>query len=102
MDMGLGRHPADRPTFFQNYGLSTYQRGSNVLVNGLSEGVSQLFLSGRGDRSYFDMRGIYYYGFSEADAQSRFRSSIRLWITATCTASRSWAANSAIRPTSRA
>jgi len=62
--------PTD-PTFFQNYGLSTYQRGSNVLVNGLSEGVSQLFLSGRGDRSYFDIRGIYYYGFSEADAQSQ-------------------------------
>ena len=62
--------PTDQ-TFFQNYGLSTYQRGSNVLVNGLSEGVSQLFLSGRGDRSYFDLRGIYYYGFSEADSQTQ-------------------------------
>ena len=49
--------PTDQ-TFFQNYGLTTYQRGSNVLVNGLSEGVSQLFLAGRGDRSYFDLRPI--------------------------------------------
>jgi LPS-assembly protein len=62
--------PTD-PTYFQNYGLSTYQRGSNILVNGLTEGVSQLYLVGRGDRSYFDMRAIYYYGFSEADTQGQ-------------------------------
>jgi LPS-assembly protein len=58
-------------TFFQNYGLATYQRGTNILVNGLSEGVSQVFLSGRGDRSYFDVRAIHYYGFSEADSQNQ-------------------------------
>jgi LPS-assembly protein len=62
--------PTD-PTFFQNYNLRTYQRGSNILVNGLTEGVSQTYLAGRGDRSYFDMRAIYYYGFSEADTQSQ-------------------------------
>jgi LPS-assembly protein len=62
--------PTD-PTFFQNYGLRTYQRGNNILVNGLSEGVSQTYLAGRGDRSYFDMRAIYYYGFSEADSQAQ-------------------------------
>ncbi|MEA3025180.1 MAG: LPS-assembly protein [Alphaproteobacteria bacterium] len=62
--------PTDQ-TFFQNYGLRTYQRGSNIVINGLTEGVSQLFLAGRGDRSYFDMRAIYYYGFSEADLQSQ-------------------------------
>jgi LPS-assembly protein len=62
--------PTDQ-TFFQNYGLRTYQRGSNTLLNGLTEGVSQLFVAGRGDRSYFDMRAIYYYGFSEADLQSQ-------------------------------
>jgi LPS-assembly protein len=62
--------PTD-PTFFQNYGLRTYQRGSNILINGLTEGVSQLYLAGRGERSYFDMRAIYYYGFSEADTQSQ-------------------------------
>jgi LPS-assembly protein len=62
--------PTD-PTFFQNYGLRTYQRGNTILVNGLTEGVSQTYLAGRGDRSYFDMRAIYYYGFSEADTQSQ-------------------------------
>jgi LPS-assembly protein len=62
--------PTD-PTFFQNYGLKTYQRGTNILVNGLTEGVSQAYLAGRGDRSYFDMRAIYYYGFSEFDSQQQ-------------------------------
>jgi LPS-assembly protein len=62
--------PTD-PTFFQDYALRTYQRGTNVLLNGLTEGVSQLYLVGRGDRSYFDVRSIYYYGFSEADIQAQ-------------------------------
>ena len=58
-------------TFFQDYGIRTYQRGANILLNGLTEGVSQLYLVGRGDRSYFDIRSIYYYGFSEADVQAQ-------------------------------
>ena len=62
--------PTDK-TYFQDYHLSTYQRGSNVLTSGLTEGVSQLYLTGRGDRSYFDLRTIYYYGFSEADNQAQ-------------------------------
>jgi len=62
--------PTD-PVFFQDYHLSTYQRGANILLQGMTEGVSQLYLTGRGDRSYFDMRTIYYYGFSEADHQSQ-------------------------------
>jgi LPS-assembly protein len=62
--------PTDK-TYFQDYHLSTYQRGSNVLTSGLTEGVSQLYLTGRGDRSYFDLRTIYYYGFSEADVQKQ-------------------------------
>ena len=61
--------PTDQ-TFFQNYGLATYQRNQNVFF-GQTEGVSQLFLTGRGDRSYFDLRTIYYYGFSESDVQSQ-------------------------------
>jgi LPS-assembly protein len=60
--------PTDR-TYFQDYGLPTYQRGSNWALTGLTEGVSQLYLSGRGDRSYFDVRAMYFYGFSEADVQ---------------------------------
>jgi LPS-assembly protein len=37
----------------------------------VSEGVSQLYLSGAGERSYFDVRSIYYYGFSEQDHQAQ-------------------------------
>ncbi len=36
-----------------------------------SAGVSQLYLVGAGDRSYFDVRSMYYYGFSELDNQSQ-------------------------------
>ena len=62
--------PSDS-TYFQDYGLSTYQRGTDPTRGGLSEGISQLYLVGRGDRSYFDIRSIYYYGFSEADVQKQ-------------------------------
>ena len=36
-----------------------------------AEAVSQLYLSGAGERSYFDIRSIYYYGFSEVDKQAQ-------------------------------
>ena len=62
--------PTDK-TFFQDYHLRTYQRGTNWLQTGFTEGVSQLYLTGRGDRSYFDIRTIYYYGFSESDIQGQ-------------------------------
>jgi LPS-assembly protein len=59
-------------TFYQDYGLSTYQRGADPLRTGvIGEGISQAYLAGRGDRSYFDARAIYYYGFSEADVQKQ-------------------------------
>jgi LPS-assembly protein len=35
-----------------------------------TEGVSQVYLTGAGDRSYFDIRTIYYYGFSGHDVQA--------------------------------
>jgi LPS-assembly protein len=35
-----------------------------------SSGISQVYLTGAGDRSYFDVRSIYYYGFSELDNQA--------------------------------
>jgi LPS-assembly protein len=62
--------PSDA-TFYQDYGLTTYQRTSDPLRTGVIEGISQLYVAGRGDRSYFDARGIYYYGFSEADVQKQ-------------------------------
>ncbi len=41
------------------------------LVGTNPTGISQLYLTGVGDRSYFDIRSIYYYGFSEADIQAQ-------------------------------
>ena len=53
------------PTFFQDYKIRQLQATSiDPLLNALTEGVNQLYLTGRGDRSYFDIRGIHYYGFS--------------------------------------
>jgi len=59
-------------TFLQDYNptLSRY-RVTNPLTNNPTEGISQLYLTGKGDRSFFDVRSIYYLGFSEADTQSQ-------------------------------
>lgn len=56
-------------TFFQDYGLSAFSSPQNIFQNAATEAVSQLYLTGVGQRSYFDARTIYYYGFSEADRQ---------------------------------
>jgi LPS-assembly protein len=59
-------------TFLQDYSprLSRYT-ANDPFLTGTSEGVSQLYLTGKGNRSYFDARSIYYLGFSTADAQSQ-------------------------------
>jgi LPS-assembly protein len=44
---------------------------TDPLQPSITEGVSQLYLSGKGNRSYFDARSIYYYGFSTADTQAQ-------------------------------
>jgi LPS-assembly protein len=60
------------PTFFQDYKIRQLQAtNSDPVLNTLTEGVNQLYLSGRGDRSYFDIRGIHYYGFSQSDSQGQ-------------------------------
>ena len=60
------------PTFFQDYKIRSLQsRNVDPLGYGAAQGISQLYLSGRGDRSYFDIRAIQYTGFSEADIQSQ-------------------------------
>jgi LPS-assembly protein len=61
--------PTDK-TFLQDYDASRI-RASDILKTTPTEGISQLYLSGRGDRSYFDARSIYFYGFSESDQQSQ-------------------------------
>jgi LPS-assembly protein len=63
------------PTFITDYGMSRFN-GTNLDPFGTgasasAEGVSQLYLAGRGDRSYFDLRTIYYTGYSELDQQSQ-------------------------------
>ena len=57
-------------TFLQDYNphLSRYT-STDPFLNTTSEGTSQLYLTGKGNRSYFDVRSIYYLGFSDADAQ---------------------------------
>ena len=59
-------------TFLQDYNprLSRYT-ANDPFLTGTSEGTSQLYLTGKGNRSYFDARSIYYLGFSTADAQSQ-------------------------------
>jgi LPS-assembly protein len=86
--------------FLYDYQLTNSSARSIPFQTGIaSEGVSQLYLTGAGDRSYFDIRSIYYYGFSEQDIQARFRSSIRFSTIRTCSSSRCWAANSATSST---
>jgi LPS-assembly protein len=59
--------------FLNDYrpGLMRYTNSSDPLQPSISEGVSQLYMSGKGNRSYFDIRSIYYYGFSTADTQKQ-------------------------------
>jgi LPS-assembly protein len=59
--------------FLNDYKLSQFSNGAfDPFQTGVtSAGVSQLYLTGTGDRSYFDIRSIYYYGFSEVDVQSQ-------------------------------
>jgi LPS-assembly protein len=59
-------------TFFQDYGLNNYLQVNDSFRNFISDaGTSQVYLAGRGDRSYFDARVIYTYGLSLADVQSQ-------------------------------
>jgi LPS-assembly protein len=63
------------PTFITDYSLTRFN-GSNLDpfhtgTSESSEGISQLYLVGRGDRSYFDLRSIYYTGYSELDQQNQ-------------------------------
>jgi LPS-assembly protein len=57
-------------TFLSDYNprLSSYHY-TDTLGAAANSGISQLYLAGKGDRSYFDIRSIYYYGFSTADVQ---------------------------------
>jgi len=58
--------------FLYDYQLRQFSSAFDPFQTGVaSEGVSQVYLSGAGERSYFDIRSIYYYGFSEEDVQAQ-------------------------------
>ena len=58
--------------FLQDYQLNSIAGSFDPFQTGLaSAGVSQLYLTGAGDRSYFDVRAMYYQGFSELDNQGQ-------------------------------
>ena len=57
-------------TFFSDYNVSIRQTPLDPFQTGMTEGTSQLYLTGKGDRSYFDIRAQHFYGFSQFDNQS--------------------------------
>jgi LPS-assembly protein len=61
-------------TFLADYRLSQFSANYDTLGAVLRTpdyALSQLYTSGRGDRSYFDARTMYFYGFSASDSQSQ-------------------------------
>ncbi len=56
--------------FYQDYSIVPLQnKALDPILNYQTEVTSQIYLTGRGDRSYFDMRAIHYYGLSVLDVQ---------------------------------
>jgi LPS-assembly protein len=59
-------------TFLSDYRLSQFSPNYDTLSMVLRNpdyALSQIYLTGRGDRSYFDARSMYFYGFSSSDVQ---------------------------------
>ena len=54
-----------------DYGLRNYYVLMDPLKSGGLETVTQLYLTGRGDHSYFDARAMYFYGLSASDVQTQ-------------------------------
>jgi len=58
--------------FLYDYQLSQFLSSFDPFRTGVAaEGISQLYLTGGGERSYFDLRTMYFYGFSELDNQKQ-------------------------------
>lgn len=55
--------------FLSDYSLSVYQDQYGAFLTSPSEATSQFYLTGVGNRSYFDARTYYWLGFSGADVQ---------------------------------
>jgi LPS-assembly protein len=58
-------------TYLQDYGLYKAVQSANLLKSTPDYALSQVYLTGRGDRSYFEARAQYYYGFSVLDDQKQ-------------------------------
>jgi LPS-assembly protein len=56
-------------TFFQDYSVGPFRNLLTNFANPTLEATSDLYLTGIGNRSFFDARTIYYYGLSESDNQ---------------------------------
>lgn len=57
-------------TFFQDYNVSIRSTPLDPFQTGMMEGTSQLYLTGKGDRSFFDIRAQHFYGYSQFDNQN--------------------------------
>ncbi len=57
--------------YFQDYGLYRGAQNSILLASTPDYVVSQAYLQGRGERSFFDARALYFYGFSSVDDQNK-------------------------------
>ena len=55
----------------QDYSLRSYFAVMDPFKSGGLETVTQLYLTGRGERSYFDARGMYFFGLAASDVQSQ-------------------------------
>ena len=55
----------------QDYGLQQALQSTNLMLVTPDYALSQVYLAGRGERSYFDARVQYFYGFSIFDDQSQ-------------------------------
>lgn len=56
--------------YFQDYNVSAIKNSGDPFQTNRTAGVSQIYLSGRGARSYFDIRSIHYLGLSTFDRQA--------------------------------
>ena len=58
-------------SYFQDYGLYRNVQGTNLLTSTPDYVVSTAYLQGRGERSFFDLRAMYFYGFTSLDDQKQ-------------------------------
>src|SRR5262249_18854917 len=57
--------------YFQDYGLHRNLQNGNLLGPTPDNIISQGYVEGRGERSFFNARAMYFYGFSSVDSQGQ-------------------------------